>query len=123
MEEKYLEPLRRMKSASWTSVLTLDGAKKLGDCLLKATAKGSYDKSNGNLLEVDEADRGALLFTPVKHKYDYLSHDRLGASVMLEATFRYQKRVMPFVRVDWQYEFYMSSQYQNQLGVSTGVRF
>lgn len=123
VEEKYLEPLRRMKSASWTSVLTLDGAKKLGDCLLKATAKGSYDKSNGNLLEVDEADRGALLFTPVKHKYDYLSHDRLGASVMLEATFRYQKRVMPFVRVDWQYEFYMSSQYQNQLVVSTGVRF
>lgn len=122
-EEKYLEPLRLMKSSLWKTGLTLDGAKQLGGCMWKGTVKGVYVKSSGNQLDVGEADKQALLFTPIQHKFDYLSYDRWSTSAMAEATFRYGKRVMPFVKMDWQYESYQSGQHQHLLVVSTGIRF
>ena len=53
-----------MKSSLWKTGLTLDGAKQLGGCMWKGTVKGVYVKSSGNQLDVGEADKQALLFTP-----------------------------------------------------------
>lgn len=121
--EKYMEAYRKLKSSSFSSALGLHVNAMFGRWLLLSNLNAAYHWSMDNQLDVSEGDKSASMFVPVAYKYDYLSSNRWMTDVSLELGFLADSRVMPFIRLNWQYDGYLHGEHQNCLLVSTGIRF
>lgn len=121
--EKYMEPFRKLKSSSIYSALGLRGNAIFGRWVLLGGLNAAYHWSMDNQLDVSEEDKSASMFVPVAYKYAYLSSNRWMTDASVEVGFLADSRVMPFLRLNWQYDGYLYGEHQNCLLVSAGIRF